>query len=250
MNLDYLLRNIQAKKTQLLNHTIYHQINSLERLQKFTQHHVFAVWDFMSLLKSLQIELTSVSIPWRPIGNPNSRYLINEIVLGEESDQDENGEVHSHYELYLEAMEHLGANTAGIQELVNNFEKSGSIMEAINQAVIPQKIKNFLNFTFEVCLNQPVHIKAAVFTFGREDLIPDMFLNILEDLYNENPNQVKKFKYYIERHIEVDGGHHSHLALELVKELCGDDPQKWEECTKYVIQALETRIGLWDSILE
>ncbi|MFM1913407.1 MAG: hypothetical protein RIR51_1245, partial [Bacteroidota bacterium] len=156
----------------------------------------------------------------------------------------------SHYELYLEAMKDLGANTALIQELVKNSEKSDSIFEAINQANIPQKIKNFLNFTFNVCLHQPAHIKAAVFTFGREDLIPDMFLNILEELYNENPSQVKKFKYYIERHIEVDGDHHSHLAMELVKELCGQDSQKWEECTEFVIQAMEARIGLWDSILE
>jgi hypothetical protein len=93
-------------------------------------------------------------------------------------------------------------------------------------------------------------VKAAVFTFGREDLIPSMFMKILDKIYADAPDKVSIFKYYIERHIEVDGDHHSHLALDMVSRLCGLDDSKWEEATAASVKALALRIGLWDAIFE
>ena len=94
---EKLKANIEAARVHLLAHPVYTKINNLEGLQQFTQYHVFAVWDFMSLLKSLQIGLTSVQLPWVPVGSANTRYLINEIVLGEESDVDEHDQRISHF---------------------------------------------------------------------------------------------------------------------------------------------------------
>jgi hypothetical protein len=108
----------------------------------------------------------------------------------------------------------------------------------------------FLAYTFEVAQDAPLHVKAAVFTFGREDLIPDMFTAILHKIYADHPNLVSTFKYYIERHIEVDGGHHSHLALEMVAELCGEDTAKWEQAAAASLKALEMRSLLWDAIMD
>ena len=248
-NITRLKQDIEGERSRLLSHPVYAQIRDLESLKRFASIHVFAVWDFMSLLKSLQIGLTSVSLPWMPVGSPETRYLINEIVLGEECDVDEQGQRMSHFELYIKSMHQMGADTKPIYSLIKALYAGRSIDEAINQSSIPQNVRRFLNFTFEIARNAPNHIKAAVFTFGREDLIPSMFIKFLEEMQSDHPDQVSTFKYYIERHIEVDGGHHSHLALNMVSELCGDDPNKWEEATAAAKRALQMRYLLWDEIV-
>jgi hypothetical protein len=239
---------IEPVRNTLLAHPVYSRIQDLQGLQKFSETHVFAVWDFMSLLKSLQIGLTSVSLPWVPVGNADTRYLINEIVLGEESDVDEAGNRISHFELYIKAMQQMGASTNVISQLIENINSGKTVYEAIEAAPLPQQVKDFLQFTFDISFNAPLHVKAAVFTFGREDLIPSMFMKILDKIYADAPDKVSIFKYYIERHIEVDGDHHSHLALDMVNNLCGSDASKWEEAKIASVKALALRIGLWDAI--
>jgi hypothetical protein len=239
---------IEPSRAQLLKHPVYHQIQTLTELQKFAEVHVFAVWDFMSLLKSLQQKLTCVQTPWVPVGSANTRYLINEIVLGEESDVDAFDNRISHFELYQQAMRQMGASTRGIESLIQALQSGVQIEAAIQQLDCAGAIKDFLSFTFKIVNHAPAHVQAAVFTFGREDLIPDMFTRLLEKLVEESPEKVSIFKYYIERHIEVDGGHHSHLALEMVSELCGDDATKWEEAAKASIEALQIRVKLWDAV--
>src|SRR5688500_11829386 len=117
-HLERLKTEIEPLKQQLINHKVYGEIQSLEHLHIFMQHHIFAVWDFMSLLKVLQRNLTCVDIPWMPKGNPDTRYLINEIVTGEESDVDEQGNMHSHFELYLQAMQQAGCSTVQIEKML------------------------------------------------------------------------------------------------------------------------------------
>ena len=237
-------------RNRLLAHPMYAQIKRIEDFQCFMEQHIFAVWDFMSLLKSLQIGLTCVTLPWVPVGSANTRYLINEIVLGEESDVDEHDNRISHFELYLKAMRQMGTPTNLIDALINVINNGHSIEQAIQLAPLPDKVKKFLLYTFEIAQHAPLHVKAAVFTFGREDLIPDMFTAILNKIYKDHPDQVATFKYYIERHIEVDGGHHSQLALEMVAELCGNDASKWAEATSASLKALGMRSLLWDAINE
>lgn len=213
------------------------------------EHHIYAVWDFMSLLKSLQNQLTCTQVPWMPQGNASVRYLINEIVTGEESDVDQNGERKSHFELYLEAMDQSGASTKGIADLLALITRGIRVEEAIQKAELPESARHFLQFTFDVIATEKPHIIAAVFTFGREDLIPNMFHSIVGELHQRFPEQLEIFKYYLDRHIEVDGDHHGHLALEMVSELCGNDSEKWEEATRYSMLALEKRKELWDGVL-
>ena len=239
---------IEPVRNNLLAHPVYSQIQDLQGLQRFSETHVFAVWDFMSLLKSLQIGLTSVTLPWVPVGNADTRYLINEIVLGEESDVDEAGNRISHFELYLKAMQQMGASTNVIETIIAQINAGTKVQDAIEAAQLPKEVKDFLQFTFDISFNAPLHVKAAVFTFGREDLIPSMFMKILDKIYADAPDKVSIFKYYIERHIEVDGDHHSHLALDMVNRLCGTDASKWEQATAASIKALKLRIGLWNAI--
>lgn len=249
--------SLQPIRSQVVNHPSYGAIQSVEDIRIFMEHHIYAVWDFMSLLKALQNQLTCTQVPWFPVGSAEVRYLINEIVCGEEShlasEEDvKNGDGirKSHFELYLDAMEQTGASREGIDALFAQIQQGKSVEEAIEAVSIPEAAKRFLRFTFEVIATKKPHLIAAVFTFGREDLIPNMFHNIVSDLNTKFPTQLTTFKFYLDRHIEVDGDHHGHLALQMVSELCGNDPVKWEEAKNYSIKSLEMRKQLWDGVYD
>lgn len=245
-HIEQLKAAIAPVRAQVVNHPLYRDIRSLEDLQTFTRYHVFAVWDFMSLLKGLQRQLTCVEYPWLPTGSANTRYLINEIVTGEESDIDERGQRCSHFELYRRAMEQSGADTSVIDGLLTDLRNGLSLQAALDAPGIPASVRRFVSFTFEILRQGDAAVLAAVFSFGREDLIPDMFYNLVKDLDRSFPGQLSVFRYYLERHIEVDGGHHSHLAMEMVAELCGDDAAAWQRATMAALQALKMRLLLWD----
>ncbi len=248
LHLQQLESAISATRQKLVNHPVYANIKDLDGLRNFMENHVYAVWDFMSLLKALQINLTCVTLPWIPVGNAATRYLINEIVAGEESDVDETGVRTSHFELYIKAMDQAEANTEPILGLIKALQTGSTIKYALEDMEIPAAARQFMDFTFETIATGKPHLMAAVFTFGREDLIPDMFISLIKELKVQFPDKVDIFQYYIERHIEVDGGHHAALAHQMSIELCGDDESKWQEATEAVKQALEVRIALWDAI--
>ncbi|WP_460677982.1 DUF3050 domain-containing protein [Mucilaginibacter koreensis] len=250
LKLEALRTAIEPLRQQLVQHELYKHIHTLEDLNLFTAHHVFAVWDFMSLLKALQQKLTCTHTPWMPVGNANTRYLINEIVTGEESDIDEQGNRSSHFELYLRAMQQAGSEATYINALFAELNNGKTIDEALIIAHIPVAARNFVQHTFDVIAAGKPHILAAVFTFGREDLIPDMFLSIVKELSQQLPGKVDILLWYLERHIEVDGDHHSQLAYQMTAELCGDDDTCWQEATEAVKAALQSRIDLWNGILQ
>ena len=247
-NIDILLNNISKTRNELLNHPIYSKLNSEHAIAKFMEVHAYAVWDFMSLVKALQIELTSVSLPWIPTKDNVSRRLINEIVLGEESDIDQKENPTSHYELYLEAMETIGAKTDKIKNFVSNVIKCNDYKLAVSKSDIPDAAIDFMNFTFDVIDTKKTHIIASVFTFGREDLIPDMFINIVKSLNDKPGSKTNDLLYYLERHIEMDGDEHGPMALKMISGLCGDDKEKWNDAIEFSNQALKQRIKLWDYI--
>ena len=240
--------DIEPLRQTLLSHSVYNQINTLRDLNTFLEHHIFAVWDFMSLLKALQRDLTCVEVPWVPKGNPLIRKLVNEIVLGEETDVDENGKAASHYELYLEAMQATNAAINPIKNFLNLVQSGKTVTEALEISSIPEAVKHFVTFTFATIAKGKTHEIAAVFTFGREDLIPDMFSALVKDLHQRFPKQLNKLVYYLDRHIEVDAGEHGPMAMQMISELCGNDEQKWEECRLAALKALENRVLLWDGI--
>jgi len=210
------------------------------------QYHVYAVWDFMSLLKTLQNQLTCTSVPWFPKGDADTRFLINEIVVGEEADVDPAGIRKSHFELYLDAMKQCGANTTPIEGFINALKSTGDFNQAFNLSDTPQAAREFVNYTFSIIESQKAYLQSAIFTFGREDLIPGMFISIVNDIHKTFPDSISVFKYYLERHIEIDGDHHSHLALQMTSNLCGTNKIFWEEAEKATIESLRKRIQLWD----
>lgn len=237
-------------RQQLINHPLYAQVSEIEDFQAFMEQHIFAVWDFMSLLKALQRGLTCVELPWKPVGSPTTRRFINEIVLGEESDVDANGEVASHFELYIDAMNQIGADTKTIANFLESVEKGLSVEAALETVSINPETRAFVNFTFSILQTNSIHRIASVFTFGREDLIPDMFIQILREMQAKGQQNISKLLYYLERHIEVDGDDHGPISLKMMEELCGDDEQKWNEALESAKAALQMRIQLWNGLLK
>ncbi len=242
-SIEVLQARIAPLRARLAAHPLYARMRTAEHVRMFMEAHVFAVWDFMSLLKALQGRLTCVAVPWRPTAWPESRRFINEIVLGEESDVFE-GRTVSHFELYLEAMREAGADTSGIALLLDGL---GSGKVDLDGA--PEAARRFVASTFALIEAGETHALAAAFTFGREDVIPEMFRGLVRDLNAELGGRFGKFQWYLERHIEVDGEDHGPLALRMVAELCGEDERRWDEAAEAAETALTARIALWDGIL-
>jgi hypothetical protein len=209
------------------------------------ENHVFAVWDFMSLLKTLQNNIVPSSNLWLPTYENRSDIarMINEIVLCEETDVSFDGKsAISHFDLYLQAMMEIGADTTKITEYLNQVKVTGEI------GGTPTAVQDFVNNTFDA-INKGPHCAAASFAYGRETVIPSMFKRILTQI-NIFESDAPKFHYYLERHIQVDGEEHGPASEHLVNFFCKNDPKLIYEAEKTAIQAIQARIKLFDNIQE
>ena len=225
---------------QLNQHPLFTEINSIPRLRFFMEAHVFAVWDFMSLLKRLQREITCVEVPWRPSLYPDQVVrFINQIVLGEESDLDETGNPISHFKLYLAAMDEVGASTSALREFLATLDTN----------IIPLHARPFTEFTLATARDGEVVEVAASFFYGREKLIPEMFTGIIAALKSEGLH-CPKLMYYLERHIQVDGEEHGPLSEQCLDVLCAGDQSRKEKAHHFGKQALVARQELWDATLQ
>ncbi|MGH8597948.1 MAG: DUF3050 domain-containing protein [Gammaproteobacteria bacterium] len=238
---------LQLKKAELSAHPIFSEINSLPILQRFMETHVFAVWDFMSLTKRLQQELTCVQLPWLPPQDPQAARLINEIVLGEESDDRVDRGHYSHFELYLDAMREVGASTAAVERFVALQREGVSYDTALQSVEVDPAAANFVRHTLHTALHAPGHSVAAAFLHGRESVIPQMFQRILDD-WGIGIEQAPTFRYYLERHIEVDSEDHGPAAEKLLARLVDGDSQREEDVYAAAIAAVQSRIALWDGL--
>lgn len=228
------------------NHPVYEALGALPALRRFMEHHVFAVWDFMSLVKSLQRELTCVELPWRPPVDREAARLVNEIVLGEESDLSEDGRPASHFDLYLEAMDEVGADAGPILALQAELAAGRTVSAALAACGAPEPSRRFVESTFG-WIQGPVHVRAAALLFGREDLIPSMFGPIVATLARGGA-PCGRLVYYLERHIEVDGGEHAELARRILGRLVGGDPGRARQARDAAAGVLADRLRLWDGV--
>jgi Protein of unknown function (DUF3050) len=248
-SLRLLLDDAAPYREALEHHSLYQELTSLTRIRCFLEHHVFAVWDFMSLIKGLQRHLTRVEAPWLPVGDARIRRLINEVVLAEESDALPDGRVCSHFELYREAMQSAGADVSPVALFTEALERGLPATEALRKARAPHAAQAFVAETLDVVERNQPHELAAVFAIGREQMIPAMFVRIVEAFAQSHPDELRPFHLYLRRHIEVDAAEHGPAALEMLAGLCGGDPAKWKEATAAAISALGSRRRFWDGIL-
>lgn len=243
--IDRLKTAVAATRSSVINHEMYSRLDSHAAIVTFMEHHVYAVWDFMSLLKSLQRNLTCVEVPWVPTGPTSSRRLINDIVLVEESDELGGGFI-SHFELYLQGMVQAGADTTVIEPFLDLIRGGTPVPQALKALPVPIPAAEFVGSTWTFIQTLPLHCQAAAFAFGREDLIPEMFQQVVD--VNENVGRLDLFVDYLRRHIQVDDEEHTPMAMQMLADLCGDDEDRWQECAGAVTSTLTARVRLWDGI--
>lgn len=230
----------------LLAHPLYDAVADLGRLRAFMEIHVYAVWDFMCLAKRLQRELTSTTPLWLPPAAPALARFINGVIHGEESDVGPDGEAVSHCELYIGAMEEVGADTRRIRRFLELLGQGVEVEAALAGASVPIAARRFVRHTLGQALEgEPVEVLAA-FLFGREDLIPDMFARLLPQ-WRES-RSARKFTYYVERHIELDGDDHGPAARRALMTLAGDDAAKWRAAGSAAREAIAARVALWNAV--
>ena len=248
LNLDHLA----PLRAQLEGHAIYSAIRRIEDLRIFMTHHVFSVWDFMSLIKYLQGVVAPVEVPWRPVGDPGLRYFINSLVLEEESDSypdGDGGTVHaSHFEFYCQAMDEVGADGGMPRRFLALVAEQG-VDQALYSSFVPLPARYFTETTFCFIREDKPHQVAAALALGRENLIPSMFRQFLGQM-RLTESRAPAFHAYLNRHIHLDEDFHGPLAMRLLEQLCGDDPQRLAEAGTAAEEALCARIRLWDGVLE
>jgi hypothetical protein len=241
-----LSKNIAPLREALLNHTVYGRLTSVKAVSIFMEHHCFPVTDFMCLLKSLQQRLTVLSVPWFPAVNTQAARFINEIVVAEESDEAQGGGFISHYEMYLEAMRQAGADTTKVEHFVEYVRNKQHYRRALQHADVPLAAQAFVRTTMQTVLTGKNHEVAASFVFGRENLIPDLFTEIIRGM--EHTGQFDGLLYYLQRHIEVDGDEHGPAAIAMIKHLCDGQKRRWAQAQAAAERALKGRLKLWDAI--
>jgi len=248
--LERLHQKLEPLRQAILEHPIYPAVRELQQLRIFMQHHVFAVWDFMSLLKCLQRELCCVAPPWIPPSDGVASRVINAIVLEEESDVDPSGGFTSHFSLYHRAMTRCGANTNEIDRFLEQVKSGIAVHTALRNTVASKAVRDFVCNTFHVIQSGDLPVIAASFTFGREELLPNVFFQIIRELSQDPQHQLGDLQYYLKRHVELDGDEHGLLAQELMVTLCADDERKWRRAESAAISALQARISLWDAAFQ
>jgi hypothetical protein len=237
--------------TPLNAHPLYAAVQSLDDLRTFMAHHIYSVWDFMSLLKCLQGHIAPTTLPWKPRGNAEVRFFINQIVVGEECDDglpDAAGNpTHaSHFELYCDAMREVGADPAPAIRFAAVAADQG-IDAALALGIAPPAAVAFMRSTFGFIATGKPHIAGAAFALGREHIIPAMFRALLGKM-GIDAKTAPAFHFYLERHIHLDEDFHAPLALRMVNELIGGDAAKLAEAQTAARQAVQARISFWDGV--
>ncbi|CAH0131432.1 DUF3050 domain-containing protein [Pseudomonas brassicacearum] len=240
-------QQLNQLQTTLENHEIYNYIKTPAHLKIFMESHVFAVWDFMSLAKRLQIELTCTRLPWFTPADAKKARFINEIILGEESDLGDDGLPVSHFDMYLAAMADMGCSRHKFDLFEQHYRSGTDLERALELADVPSYVIKFVRQTIATALDGRAEEAASSFFYGREDAIPQMFQALL-DQWGLKKESAPRFVHYLQRHIDLDGDEHGPAAMKILSDLIIDEHAE-AAALQAAQQAISARIALWDGIL-
>lgn len=240
---------VQQAKSALESHPVFARISSLPALRTFMEVHVYAVWDFMSLAKRLQRDYTSLELPWMPPADISAARLLNEIILGEETDVGPDGVPASHLELYLGAMLEVGASTGHFEDFLGCLRAGATPESALKRANVPRCAADFVRHTLQVALYGSTITVLANFFHGRENIIPGMFRGLLRE-WGIARTAAPRFAYYLDRHIELDGDSHGPAAASIIERALHREPSQRTVARAAALAALDARRQLWDGTLQ
>ena len=252
---DYIKQIDSALSTlrnKLKTHPMYSEMKLEENVITFMNTHVFCVWDFMNLVKRLQIYFTSVQVPWRPTLDVQKRFLrrlTNEIVLEEETDELD-GKFISHFSYYIDSIRQVqgGVISDKLTRFIEDISNEEiSYNDIVNREYLPNGVRKFLQSTANTAVHENIIIVAAAFTFGREVMLPEIFTSILKESGIANQPRLSMFVNYLDRHIELDGDYHGYLSKKMVLKLVSNQAE-WDLVIETAKMALESRLALWDDI--
>lgn len=237
-------------RERLDSHPIYAAVATIGDLRCFMQHHVFSVWDFMSLIKFLQSVVAPTRYPWTPGTDGNIVRFINELVLEEESDEHPVSGGHcSHFVLYQSAMSEVGADIGPSRRFVAKLDAGIDIGQALQHADVPAPSRQFTTTTFSFIDSSRPHVAAAALALGREHIIPGMFRAILGRI-GVGADRAPIFHAYLQRHVHLDEDFHAPLSLRLLDGLCAGDGRRVDEAITAAEKAVEARLAFWDGVVE
>lgn len=240
-------KEVAELQRKLVDHELYSYIKTPAHLRFFMEAHLFAVWDFMSLAKRLQRELTTITLPWFPPQDPSKARFINEIILGEESDFGVDGKPASHLEMYLAAMKDMSCSSVAFETFSASLRRGETLNASLDQAALPEYVRDFVRSTLSIALEGRLEEVASSFFYGREDSIPNMFQALL-DRWGLDEGKLPRLVHYLNRHIELDGEDHGPAAKKILSDLIHDDASR-DRANQTARTAISMRLHLWDGIL-
>jgi hypothetical protein len=252
------LQAIQVRIAPLHNkiaqHPVLDKITSIADVRFLMQQHVFAVWDFVCLLKVLHQRVVGCEVPWFPSQDPDSARLLYELLIEEETDRLpvpnlSDHQHQSHFSLYLTAMRECGADTEPIETCLARLKAGQSLEEALLHPGILSTTRAFVAQTFST-FQAATPVLAASFVFGREAMVPDFFGPWLQQLITHKIPDCSLLKYYLERHITLDGDTHFPKAANMLARLCGDDTRAWQQASQMAEAALAARLDFLTGVNE
>jgi hypothetical protein len=241
-----LISEIENETLTLINHPLYNSIKTEEDVRIYMFNQVWCVWDFMTLVKSIQLNIVPSNILWMPPKYPELGAYIYEVLLTEETDKGYNSETNSsHFQTYLKAMYESKVDTSSVAAFIKLLENGFDFGTATEKCGIHDEAKEFISTTFEFAKSE-LHISTAVFCLSREGVIPDIFMNLLANV--SLSNNFKIFNWYLNRHIYLDSQSHGPLSIKLFKTIV-DTPKKQDEALHASLKALKARNKFFDYIL-
>ena len=231
----------------LESHKLYERIYNEQALRLFVEHHVICVWAYNFLLRQIHQEVVALVHPLNSQAQKEAIRLVSKIILEEEVEEQHDGSLLSHLEIYLEAMQDLGADISPVVCFFDMQEAGYTWQEALKHANFSAPVALYARKISRLA-QQPIHERAAALFYEGEPYIPDSFLEQLGQMGTKA--KVNRLLDYFERHIEGLKRPGFSASGRLVEIFCGDNELLNEDAEKAAEQAMKNRIELWDHLLE
>lgn len=123
IRIEEKMSQLQSDIIEMKHHQVFNEIKTINDLRIFMEWHIFTVWDFRPLIQSLKNDFTGTTLSLMPTKNTKFARLINEIALGEESDETSDGSPASHLQIYLSAMHEVNTSTSTINDFIYHLKR-------------------------------------------------------------------------------------------------------------------------------